>query len=154
MQIWKLSLAVLVFATLNACASIIDSLEAPSVKLSSLALGDMSLSNQKFVVNFDVDNPNPFPIPVKAVDYGIRLAGQSFASGSTENAFTLPASGKGQFSLSINTNLIQTAQTLSQVFLQGGQRELDYDLEGSFQVNLPFVSAVPFNQKGVVSIDR
>ncbi|MEM7282060.1 MAG: LEA type 2 family protein [Pseudomonadota bacterium] len=145
---------ICVLLCLTACSSLIESLEPPSVKISALRLDDLSLTQQSFALTFAVENPNPFPIPVKAVEYGVGLAGESFASGSTEDAFTIPASGDTEFSLTVNTNLVQTAQALSQLLLRSSATNIDYDLKGNFQVNLPFVDAIPFDHKGEVKLQR
>ncbi len=150
----KIAYVCVVLFCMTGCSSLMESLKPPAVRLEGLRLDNISLTEQSFALSFAVDNPNPFPIPVKAVEYGVGLAGESFASGSTEDAFTIPASGKSEFSLTVNTNLLQSAQALSQLLLESKSPELAYDLKGNFQVNLPFVDAIPFDHQGKVSVQR
>ena len=139
---------------LQSCATIQEGLQPPAISLANVALADVSLTRQRFVLDFDVSNPNPVPLPISAINYAVRLAGQSFAEGATAESFTVPASGDGEFQLAIDTNLIESARTLSEIVLRGGQREIDYDLSGDVKVDIPFTRPLPFRQSGKVQLQR
>jgi len=86
----------LLIACLSACASLPESLvSTPSVKLSNVQVVGLGIRTQTFLLSFDVANPNPFPLPVSNVGYGVKLDGQRFASGETASKFTIPADGDG-----------------------------------------------------------
>ena len=76
---------------LSACAGTGTLIDSPSVNLTSVELADVSLSRQTFRLGFDVDNPNPFPLPIQAVEYRVILDEEKFAGGATEGSFTVPA---------------------------------------------------------------
>ncbi|MEO0996237.1 MAG: LEA type 2 family protein [Pseudomonadota bacterium] len=124
------------------------------MRLARVELIDASLSGQRFVLGFDVTNPNPVTLPVSAIDYTLDLAGQRFAQGKSLDSVRLPANGSGNFSLEVRTNLLKSARALSKLVMTGGQREIDYALNGSFSVDLPLAPALPFRQSGRVRIDR
>ncbi len=124
------------------------------MSLSRVELVDASLTEQRFVLGFDVTNPNPVALPVSSIDYTLDLAGQRFAQGQSGDALRLPANGSGSFSLEVRTNLLKSARTLSKLILTGGQREIDYALNGNFGVDLPLAPALPFRRSGSVRIDR
>lgn len=133
------------------CSTLETQFEQPTVKLASLALLEASMSRQVYSVRLEVDNPNGYPLPVRAINYNVRLAQQDFASGSTSNAFSIPANGSDSIDLQVRTNLIESISTLARL-LQGGASELDYQLSGDIKINLPFVSAVPFSQSGKIPL--
>ena len=133
------------------CSTLQSQFEQPTVKLASLALLEASMSRQVYAVKLEVDNPNGYPLPVRAINYSVRLAQKDFATGATGDAFSIPANGSDTIDLEVRTNLIESISTLAQL-LQGGARELDYQLSGDIQINLPFVSAVPFSQTGKIPL--
>ena len=94
---------------LSGCASTGDLISAPDVSLRNVQLTDVELSHQTFLLSFDVTNPNPFPLPISTVSYGVELDRQRFASGRTQGGFTVPASGDGEFAISVELNLLKTA---------------------------------------------
>ena len=57
------------------CASTGALVEAPGVSLRNVQVADIDMHAQTFVLNFDVVNPNPFPLPIRSVSYGVDLEG-------------------------------------------------------------------------------
>jgi hypothetical protein len=73
------------------CASTGITVEKPGVSLRNVEVAKIDLDHQTFVLDFDVINPNPFPLPIRSVSYGVELDGFRFASGETLGEFTVPA---------------------------------------------------------------
>ena len=97
---------------LSGCASMDNLVSAPEVSLKDVEVTDLDLSGQTFVLAFDVINPNPFPLPVKSISYGVDLDGYRFASGSTVASIMIPAAGDANFAISVELNLMRTAPQL------------------------------------------
>ena len=77
-QLRKIALgAVACFAA--GCASTGITVEKPSVSLRTVEVADIGLGGQTFVLDFDVVNPNPFPLPIRTISYGVELDGFRFA---------------------------------------------------------------------------
>lgn len=145
--------AILLFC-LTGCASSGGLVTAPTVKLTSVELANLSFRQQTFLLGFDVHNPNPFPLPVRSVRYNLRLDGDSFAGGETQSDFSVPANGDDAFVISVDLDFMSTATKLASL-IQGGMRDqVQYDLDGSFAVDIPFVRPVPFRSSGVIDIGR
>lgn len=140
--------------TFSGCAGLGQPLQEPEVRLAGVEIAELGMTKQRFVLEFDVSNPNAVRIPVRAIDYRVHIAGEEFATGKNTEAFTLPANGDGSFSLEVDTNLLRTADMLYLLVMKGGERELEYEVAGSFRINLPFAKALPFRQSGVVTLDR
>jgi len=143
------------FATilLSGCAgSLQDLLKSPTVELTSVELVGLGFSNQTFLLSFDVANPNGFSLPIKAVSYGVKLNGQSFASGKTASAFSVPANGASQFGISVDLDLLQTAPKLLTIVRQSVREDVAYELDGELALDLPLTPPVAFRNTGNIRL--
>ena len=135
---------------LSACASTGELVSAPDVSLRNVQLTDLGLSGQTFLLSFDVSNPNPFPLPISTVSYGVELDSQRFASGRTQGGFTVPASGDGEFAISVELNLLKTAPQLLYIVRDGEKRDVAYKLKGELGVDIPLVKPMNFESSGAI----
>ena len=146
-------IALLVFL-LSACASIPESLiSSPRVKLSDVQVVGLGFKSQTFLLSFEVANPNPFPLPVRNVAYGVRLDGQRFASGETASEFTIPAEGNATFAISVNLNLLQTAPQMLSIVRDGARRDIRYELVGQLGVDIPLTPPLKYNTSGTIRLN-
>ena len=137
---------------LAGCASTATLVETPQVSLRGVQVTDLDLKSQTVVLDFDVSNPNPFPLPVRRVSYGVELDGYRFASGETVGEFTVPASSDGAFAISVDLNLMRTAPALLFIVREGVYREIPYELKGEFEVDIPLAPTVSFGTEGDIQL--
>ena len=137
---------------LAGCASTGSLVETPEVSLRNVEVTDLDLKGQSFVLDFDVINPNPFPLPIRSVTYGVELDGYRFASGEISSQLMVPASSDGAFAISVDLNLMRTAPALFFIVREGVYREIPYELEGEFDVDIPLVNAVKFSTEGMIRL--
>lgn len=137
---------------LTGCASTGSFVDSPRVSLRNVEVTELDLNSQTFLLDFDVINPNPFPLPISAISYGVELDGYRFASGETQGDFTVPASSDGGFAISVNLNLMRTAPQLLFIVRDGVHREIPYALTGTFDVAIPFVDPVTFKSSGTIRL--
>jgi LEA14-like dessication related protein len=149
---WKTLGSGLVAGLLLGCASTADLVDAPSVRLSNVRITEIDLSNQTFLLDFEVSNPNAFPLPVRTINYGIELDGFRFATGETQGEFTVPAGGDGSFAISVDVNLMRTAPQLMFIVREGIQREIPYELNGRFEVDIPLAPSLSFRNDGMIRL--
>ena len=135
---------------LCACASLEELASPPNVTLRNMHVEKLDLSEQTFVLSFDVTNPNPYPLPVRSVKYGVKLDGHRFASGETLSNFTVPAGSDGEFAISVEVNLLQTAPELLFIVRDGIRRDIPYALEGELGLDLPLMRPVRFQSSGLI----
>lgn len=140
------------FVSLAACASLEDIVTAPGVSLRNVTVQELDLDGQTFLLSFDVTNPNAFALPVKTIAYGIELDGHRFASGEAQSAFTVPAGGDGEFAISVDLNLLQSAPELMFIVRDGVRRDIPYRLEGRLGIDLPFARPVQFSSNGQIRL--
>jgi len=140
---------VLLASCLSACATVPDGLvDSPNVNLRNVQIVGLGFDSQTFLLSFDIANPNPFPLPIRNVGYGVRLNGQRFASGETASEFTVPANGDTSFAISVDLDLLQTAPQLLSIVRGGTGRDVRYELEGRFAVDIPFAPEVRYHDTG------
>ncbi len=149
LRTWVAALCVCLLA---GCASTGALIEVPQVSLRNVEVKDVDLKSQTFVLDFDVTNPNPFPLPIQSVSYGVEFDGYRFASGETQGSFTVPASSDGSFAISVDVNLMRTAPALFFIVREGVYREIPYELEGEFDLDIPYAAPVAFSTKGHIQV--
>ena len=141
-----------IMCVLSACASVESLGDTPSVRLHQGEGTDMSLDGQTLLLGFHVSNPNPFPLPIRTVSYGVELDGYRLASGETQSEFTVPAGSDGDFAISVDVNLLKLAPQLLFIVREGHQRDIPYTLTGTFDVDIPFTHPVAFSNEGNIRL--
>lgn len=147
-----LSSSVVLSVLLSSCASFENIVTAPNVSLRNVHIEDIGMGGQTFVLAFDVTNPNPFPLPIKTVDYSVKLDGHRFASGAAVSAFTVPAGSDSEFGISVDVNLLQTAPELLFIVRDASRRDIPYELKGQLGVDIPYTKPVKFEQTGLIRL--
>ena len=151
-RILKLVTIVTMACLVSACAGMQRAISAPGVTLRNVEVADINFSKQTFVLSFDVTNPNPFPLPVNHVSYGVKLDKQRFASGQTVASFTIGAQSDGEFAISVELDLLRTAPQLLYIVRDGTRRDLPYELSGKLGIDIPFVDPVSFKSRGEIRL--
>ena len=147
-------LGLIAFACFAAgCASTGITVERPSVSLQNVEVAEIDLDSQTFVLGFDVVNPNPFPLPIRSMAYGVELEGLRLAGGETQGAFTVPAEGDSQFEITVDVDLMRTAPQLLFILRDGIYRDIPYALEGRFAIDVPLVNPVSFRNEGSIRLN-
>jgi LEA14-like dessication related protein len=145
---------LLLALVLSACATLPENLvKSPSVTLSNVEIVGFGFNGQTFLLSFDVENPNPFALPVRSIDYGLKLDGQRFASGETASDFTIPASGNTSFAISVDLNLLQSAPQLLSIVRDAARRELAYELDGHLGVDIPLTPPIKYHNSGTIRLN-
>jgi LEA14-like dessication related protein len=150
----QITVSLLAALFLSACASTETMIAAPSVQLKSVELSKVGFNQQTFLLGFDVSNPNGFPLPVKAVRYRLLFDDKRFADGETRGGFTVPAHSNDQFVLSVNVNFLDSATQLTSLLRGGMPDHVNYELQGSLAIDIPFVKPVPFSNTGAIPIKK
>ena len=142
---------LLLGALLGACATLAPHFEHPELSVVGIELRDASLGEQHFRLRLRVQNPNDRALPVRGIDYALRLAGEEFGSGSSVSAFTVPARGEAEFELLLTTNL---AATLWKVLprLKDSSQPIEYRLVGTDSTDLAFLHTIPFDERGSFAV--
>lgn len=150
----RFPLALFVIALLPACAGTGPLISSPAVELTGIELTSASVRRQTFLLQFDVSNPNPFPLPVKAVAYRLSFDRRKFARGETAGRFTVPARGAESFAISVELDFLNSATHWASLMSGTLQENLSYELQGSLAVDIPFADPVSFTHSGNVNLTQ
>jgi len=148
----RICVGLLTALFLSACAGSETMIAAPAVQLKSVELSKVGFNRQTFLLGFDVSNPNSFPLPVRAVKYRLLFDDKRFANGETRGSFTVPAHGDDQFVLSVDVNFLDSATQLTSLLRGGVPDYVEYELQGSLAIDIPFVKPVAFSSSGVIPV--
>ena len=139
---------------LGACASLPENIiDKPKVKLRDVQVVGLGFKNQTFLLSFDIHNPNPYPLPVNHIAYGIKLDGQRFASGQTACDISVAAGGDAEFAISVELDLLTTAPRLLSIVREGVKGGIPYQLEGELGVDIPLTPPVSYRSEGAIRLD-
>ena len=137
---------------ISACATLEDVVSPPEISLRNVHVESLDIGGQTFLLAFNVSNPNPFPLPIRSVTYRVQLGDQQFARGKTQGNFTVPSNGNTSFAISIEVDLLRTTTNLAG-FIPGNVREdLNYELSGSFAVDIPFAKPLKFSHSDSIDL--
>lgn len=151
--IFRNSLALVAAAALCSCSSMPATVvQAPYVSLNSVEVQSLAVDNQTVLLGFGVTNPNPFPLPVESLSYGVKLDGYRFASGHTQGDFTVPAQSDSAFAIQVELDLLRTAPRLIHIVREGSHRDIPYALQGELEVDVPFAPPVEFRNEGTIRL--
>lgn len=143
---------VMLALLLASCATMEPMISAPGVSLRNVQVQKLDYKAQTFLLGFDITNPNPFPLPVNHVSYGVELDGQHFARGSAASAFTVGAQSDAEFAISVELDLVRTAPQLLYVVHDGATRDIPYRLKGEVGVDIPFTKPLRFESSGEIRL--
>jgi len=152
----RLTIAILILGLggLGACASIPDNaISMPEVELRDIEVVGLGFKAQTFLLSFEISNPNPFPLPVNHISYGLKLDGQRFASGDTPCGISIPANGHETFAISVELDLLSTAPRLLSVVRDGARGEISYELKGELGVDIPLAPSIAYRTDGSLRLD-
>jgi len=140
-------IGVMLILALSACALVHPHFEQPTVRVVAIELRGGSLLQQHFAVKLNVQNPNGKTLPVRELTFALKVEGMDFASGSSEQAFSVPALGDADFDMDITANLALAVLQLAEKRQQHAEA-LKYELTGTARIDMPFTRQVAFHQDG------
>lgn len=139
---------------LSACAGTEAIVATPKVDLVSVELERVSISQQTFLLGFDVSNPNAFPLPVKSVRYRVMFDDERFTGGETVAAFNIPARGSDRFFISVDLDILNSVTQISSLLRGGVPEHVSYRVDGSLTVDIPFAQPLGFASSGVIQVQN
>jgi len=145
---------ILALTWLGGCASIPEgAISKPVVELRDIQVVGLGFNAQTFLLTFDVENPNAFPLPLNYIKYGLKLDGQLFASGETPCNLSIAAGGQSDFAISVELDLLSTAPQLLALVRDAKRNDIPYELKGEFGVDIPLVPTLKYRTNGSIRLD-
>lgn len=146
--------------------------ELPTIALEGAKLEEFKFSEARLTFSARVENPNPFPLSVARVRFGVLLEGRPAAQGQVDTAFAIPAAtaaaepaapavpaaapvlvpGKGVISFPV---AIRFGAVPGFVKVMATQKEAAYALTGAVAFSTPSgVVEVPIHTGGTVPVPK
>lgn len=145
-----LTLAVSLSGFLMANCTAAPKLAAPMIQVTGLSLLDASAGRQRFRVGLLIDNPNAEPLPIKELEFTLRLAnGEGLLDGTLAAPIVVPALDRQTLRIEVATELVSSASRLLS-FVQGPANALPYEIYGTLTVDRRFARPVSFASHGQV----
>jgi LEA14-like dessication related protein len=147
-----LQLKLLLAAALSLCLiGCVPKFTRPNVSVINVQLKSGNILQQTFAVKLNVQNPNDRALPVKGLHLELSSGGEQIASGVSDHAFVVPPFGESEFDMTVKANIAMVLLKLSQKADQNAD-SIDYEVSGAANIDLPFLSEVPFQQRGSFSL--
>lgn len=124
----------------------------PQISVANIALAGVSIFEQKFSVDLRMRNPNDFALPVRGMEYKLRLNGIDFATGVSPSPVTLPAYGEQVVSVAVYSNVLNSLTRLQEL-TRGSAEALPYEVVGHLKLEKMPVR-IPFRYAGQFDVSR
>ncbi|WP_313515402.1 LEA type 2 family protein [Pseudomonas sp.] len=133
-------LALLALFTLSAsqvgCSSWFrDALKDPEVRLVKVEVVKARLLEQRFLLRFRIDNPNPVSLSVRGLIYDIYLNDIPLAEGEFNQHVSVPAHGHETFEIPVTTNLWRHVKGMVKM-LEEPDAPIHYRLKGEVKTGI------------------
>jgi LEA14-like dessication related protein len=131
---------------LAGCAGLSTYKEAPSINLVNLNLLESTLFEQRYQLQFRIQNPNPENMPVTGMHFALEINGKRFMTGLSNRETNIPAYSDAVIEATGSTTLFGIARQI-----QGMQNKekvsFAYRLSGKLSVQ-DQAFAIPFDMSG------
>ena len=84
--------------------------------------------------------------------YRVLFDDEKFAGGEAAGSFTVPARSDDEFMISVDLDILNSANQLAALVQNGVPDQVNYALEGSLTVDIPFTRPIPFSSSGVIRV--
>ncbi|MBB3103962.1 LEA type 2 family protein [Azomonas macrocytogenes] len=124
--------------------------ENPNVELTDVDVIKARLLDQEFLLRFRIDNPNDRSLPIRGLNYVVRLGEVKLASGETDSWAYIPANGHAFYEVPVHTSLWKDLKHLVRQ-LEKPKQPIRYTLDGELKTGLMFRRQVPISRSGEIT---
>lgn len=125
----------------------IDLPSLPQVSVGRVAIERIGLSGLDIVLALNVSNENSFPIKLDGIDYGLKLADTTVASGNSLGALSLEPGKSGQLNIGLKLGYRELGGVINAL---RNSSTIPVAFDG--RLRLPGAGSVPLNWQGDVAI--
>ena len=126
--------------------SILPVFRKPELKFLGINIKNMALQKLDFVINWEADNPNDFPLDIGNFNYDLKVNNSQWAQGTLDSAPQLKANSKTIIPLNITISSINLINQIIDIINRGsnvnfsssGSFDFSGDVPGLDKIDLPF----------------
>lgn len=129
-------LLILLTVTLTACVSMqalgqrqLEGLQEPHITVRSIKPGPVRLSEQKFIVNLAIENPNEQGISAHEIVLALAINGKEIATGKNTQPVEIKPKATSQVEVVVLANTIELLQQ-GLLIGNGQQKTIPYQISG------------------------
>lgn len=148
----KLITILIVICLPGGCATFGAKLIKPRVTLVDVKPLNMDLSKQRLRFTLQIDNPNDFELPLRAVNFVAKFNDDDVASGKSHQSSVIPALGSGTLAIDVTAGIDQITNSLKDLWKQPVLK-LSYQVSGGIQI-ANWNTSIPFDINGIVDITK
>jgi LEA14-like dessication related protein len=125
----------------------------PKISLESIRIERLSLLGASLDCSLKMDNPNNFNLPLKRLDYGLKLGDTTLVQASALPIGPIGGNGRSLMNLALDVSFSQLGPSAYQLLMGSSAA---YALDGELVFDAPGggEQAVPFNLSGQVPFKR
>ena len=142
---------LLVVLCLTACATVPRDIEPPKLSIANIVPKDVAVFEQRFDVQFRIQNPNDQELEINGLRFDIELNDKKFGSGMSGQQVKVPRFGSEVVNVEVITGLGSFLRQVQELNTSGA-RKLRYGLKGTAFVESPSRFKLPFDEKGEVDL--
>lgn len=127
--------------------------QKPRVSVAGQKLTRLDFQQVGMAFDIRIDNPNPVGISLAGLDYDLKLAGRSFATGKQNKQMQLKAAGPSSFQLPLSMRFAEVYQGLKEL---KGKNEVPYELTTGLVIDVPILGKLryPVSASGKLPLPR
>ena len=140
----------------SGCATL-SGINPPRVNISNVVPQDVTLFEQKFLVQLRVQNPNDFNLEVKGMTFDLDLNGKSFATGLSNKQVTIPRFGSEVVDVEMisgTTGILRQLKGLTGGVTGNASPKFTYRLRGKVYLEKPYSGTLAFDEQGELELPR
>lgn len=113
----------------------------PKISLKSVDVGKLSSKGASLTFAIDLENTNPFAVKLLELDYGIKLGGKEFATGTAHTIPLIGKKGKSTLTLPLNVSFSKLGMSVLNMLSQSSS---GYELFGTMKFDIPKIGQKEF----------
>lgn len=134
---------------LAGCSTFSSGFSDPDVRLVKVDVIKAKLLEQRFVLRFRIDNPNPFALSVRGLKYSVELNDMQLTEGESNVSFSVPAHGFHLFEVPVRTNLWRHVKPIVKL-LESPDKPIRYQLQGEVKTGTFWGPSVHLSRNGEI----
>jgi len=142
--------AILIGVTQLGCSSTPRGAATPHITVQNVTALP-SATPQRFRVSLLIDNPGTEPLPIKQLEFKLRLANEGILDGSSFTPMIVQALDRQTITLELSSDIISSLSRLL-AFVQGPENTLSYAIYGNVTVDRKFQNVLSFSGSGQVPL--
>lgn len=134
--------------------------EKPTIALSDIELQEIKALETVFLLKLRIVNPDDIPMEIRSLKCELKINGELFASGSSDERKGLPAFGTISVPVVVYTSKFAIVGSVIEVLQKNVQHygtpsePLSYELTGNLYLGKDGKEVLPFQVEGEIALNR